>query len=145
VSARLKRRCVVAAGLAAPLAGLPQAARAAMARRTLSFPLDHGAHSDARTEWWYVTGWLGDSETSTPRYGFQVTFFRSRTGLAQGNPSRFAARQLLFAHAAVSDLAAGRLRHAQRIARCKRLTIAAGRGSHRYDPHSYRRVAPGAQ
>ena len=24
--------------------------------RTLTFPADHGAHPDFRTEWWYVTG-----------------------------------------------------------------------------------------
>jgi predicted secreted hydrolase len=37
--------------------------------------------------------------------------------MADDQPSRFAARQLVFAHAAVTDLAAGRLRHDQRIAR----------------------------
>ncbi|HSM20595.1 MAG TPA: carotenoid 1,2-hydratase, partial [Rubrivivax sp.] len=25
--------------------------------RALEFPRDHGAHLDARTEWWYATGW----------------------------------------------------------------------------------------
>ncbi len=70
--------------------------------RVLQFPRDHGAHLGARTEWWYITGWLGTE--SRPVGGFQVTFFRSRTGVAQGHPSRFAARQLLFAHAAVTVL-----------------------------------------
>lgn len=84
--------------------------------RALVFPRDHGAHPAARTEWWYATGWLG-SETA-PTSGFQLTFFRSRTGLAAGNPSRFAARQLLFAHAAVTTLGpAPKHRHDQRIAR----------------------------
>ena len=59
----------------------------------------------------------GPAGDATPRYGFQVTFFRSRTGLAADNPSRFAARQLLFAHAAVTDLARRRHQHDQRIAR----------------------------
>jgi predicted secreted hydrolase len=70
--------------------------------RTLSFPQDHGAHLSTRTEWWYATGWLGSE--AAPTHGFQITFFRSRTGLASGNASRFAARQLLFAHAAVTAL-----------------------------------------
>ena len=37
----------------------------------LRFPMDHGAHPDFRTEWWYVTGHAraGDRE-----FGFQVTF-----------------------------------------------------------------------
>ena len=85
--------------------------------RVLSFPRDHGAHVGARTEWWYLTGWLG-SETR-PVAGFQVTFFRSRTGLAADSPSRFAARHLLFAHAALIRLegADARHEHDQRIVR----------------------------
>ena len=85
------------------------------AGRALAFPHDHGAHLQARTEWWYATGWLGSP--ATPTHGFQITFFRSRTGLADGNPSRFAARHLLFAHAAVTQLATRRHAHDQRIAR----------------------------
>ena len=91
--------------------------------RVLRFPRDHGAHLGARTEWWYATGWLvageaePDAATVQPAYGFQITFFRSRTGLAEGLKSRFAARQLLFAHAAVTDLAARKHRHTQAIAR----------------------------
>ena len=72
--------------------------------RSLQFPRDHGAHPASAIEWWYATGWLGSPDA--PRLGFQITFFRSRTGLAEGNASRFAARQLLFAHAALTDLAA---------------------------------------
>lgn len=85
--------------------------------RVLQFPRDHGAHLGARTEWWYVTGWLGTE--AQPAGGFQVTFFRSRTGVAVGHPSRFAARQLLFAHAALTVLGPGGGRHVhdQRIVR----------------------------
>lgn len=105
----MKRRALL-------LAGLPIGVQAQIRRgRLLTFPRDHGVHLDAGTEWWYATGWLGSE--STPRFGFQLTFFRSRTGLADGVASRFAARQLLFAHAAVTDLAAPRHLHAQRIAR----------------------------
>ncbi len=91
--------------------------------RALEFPRDHGAHLAARTEWWYATGWAGTERE--PAYGFQVTFFRSRTGLAADNPSRFAARQLLFAHAAVTDLGARRHHHDQRIARWSGAPLAA--------------------
>jgi predicted secreted hydrolase len=110
------------AQVAALTAAWPQ--RAAQAEgvqrgRVLVFPRDHGAHPETRTEWWYATGWLGQAEQ--PTHGFQVTFFRSRTGLAQDNTSRFAARQLLFAHAAVTVLGAGgkpgQHLHDQRIAR----------------------------
>lgn len=98
--------------------------------RALRFPRDFGAHPGSRTEWWYVTGWLlptsvalpppGAGEPPAPALGFQITFFRSRTDVARDHPSRFAARQLLFAHAAITDLrdpARPRLRHDQRIAR----------------------------
>ncbi len=67
----------------------------------LTFPADEGAHPQFRTEWWYVTGWLED-ETAHP-LGFQVTFFRSRPGVAEASESRFAPKQLLFAHAALAD------------------------------------------
>jgi predicted secreted hydrolase len=83
--------------------------------RALRFPRDHGAHLGAAIEWWYVTGDL--REPGGRRHGFQITFFRSRTGLAEGLDSRFAARHLLFAHAALTDLGAGTHLHAQRIAR----------------------------
>ncbi len=54
---------------------------------------------------------------NAPALGFQVTFFRSRVPGAQGLESRLAARQLLFAHAAVTDVKGQKLWHDQRIAR----------------------------
>ncbi len=81
----------------------------------IRLPRDHGAHPDYRTEWWYVTGWLRTPDGKP--LGFQVTFFRSRPAIASGNPSAFAPRQVLFAHAALSDPAAAKLLHDQRVAR----------------------------
>jgi predicted secreted hydrolase len=40
-----------------------------------------------------------------------------RPGLGESNPSRFAARQILFGHAAIADPRHGKLRHAERSAR----------------------------
>ena len=106
--------------------------------RPLRFPADHGAHRDTHVEWWYVTGWLRrgsgsassfravDEDTRRPDFGFQVTFFRTRTGITASSASRFAARQLVFAHAALTDLGAAApsgkgagspLLHDQRIGR----------------------------
>ncbi|MBK1724914.1 lipocalin-like domain-containing protein [Thiocystis violacea] len=79
------------------------------------FPDDQGAHPTFRTEWWYVTGWLSLPDGSP--LGFQCTFFRVRTGVGEDNPSAFAPRQLILAHAAIADPGLGRLRHAQRSAR----------------------------
>jgi len=82
----------------------------------LSLPRDHGSHPAFRTEWWYVTGWLRTEAGED--LGFQVTFFRSRPGTAEpGNPSAFTPRQVIIAHAAISDVGRGRLWHDQRIAR----------------------------
>ena len=118
---------LAAAGAGWRLAAAPAAAaqssttRSVQRGRVLAFPADHGAHLAARTEWWYATGWLSApgaaASMAAPTHGFQLTFFRSRTGLAQDNPSRFAARHLLFAHAALTSLASGQHRHDQRIAR----------------------------
>ena len=82
--------------------------------RTLQFPRDHGSHPDLRTEWWYITGHL---DAAGAPWGFQITFFRSRVEGTQDMQSAFAAKQLLFAHAAVTDVRGGRLLHDQRIAR----------------------------
>ena len=75
------------------------------------FPRDHGAHPEYRIEWWYVTGWLDGP------LGFQITFFRARPEDESANPSSFNPRQILFAHAALSDPKRGRLLHDQRAAR----------------------------
>lgn len=80
----------------------------------MQFPRDEGSHPAFRLEWWYVTGWLLDAGKPL---GFQVTFFRARPQSRHVNPSRFAPRQILVAHAALSDPSQGRLLHAQRSAR----------------------------
>ena len=86
-----------------------------LASDAVVLPRDFGSHPAYRTEWWYVTGWVNAADDRT--FGFQVTFFRNRPGVAEDNPSRFAPRQLLFAHAALADPQIGHLRHDQRTAR----------------------------
>jgi predicted secreted hydrolase len=81
---------------------------------SLAFPRDHGSHPSFRTEWWYITG---HARSGAREFGFQVTFFRTRVDGTQGMRSRFAAKQLVFAHAAVTDVSGGKLLHDQRIAR----------------------------
>ena len=101
------------------LAGLPLGAWAAKVSYPavrpgyrFAFPRDEGAHPGFRTEWWYVTGWLGEAT------GFQVTFFRARPQEEDAaNPSAFNPRQILLAHAALSDPRRGRLVHDERASR----------------------------
>ncbi len=107
----MRRRPLLAAFAALALPSLPAWA---LPPRVLTFPRDHGAHPELRTEWWYVTG---HARSGTREFGFQVTFFRSRVDGTQAMASKLAARQLIFAHAAVTDLQGGKLWHDQRIAR----------------------------
>jgi predicted secreted hydrolase len=83
--------------------------------RPLVFPRDHGTHNETRTEWWYLTGHAQDAAGRA--FGFQVTFFRSRVEGTHTLPGRLVARQLLFAHAAITDVQAGQLWHDERLAR----------------------------
>lgn len=93
----------------------------------IELPRDEGSHPPFKTEWWYVTGWLEDSSGSP--LGFQLTFFRSRTGIDDDNPSRFALRQVLFAHLAISDPKRGSLLHHEKSARPGFGLAAAAEGS----------------
>ena len=108
-SLRLSRRSLLLAALAAGPAAW------ALPPRTLQFPRDFGSHPDLRTEWWYITGHAKNA--AGREFGFQVTFFRSRVEATQHMRSAFAAKNLVFAHAAVTDLAGRVLLHDQRIAR----------------------------
>ncbi len=125
-----RREALAWPALAAGLAALPSASWA-LPKKTLRFPRDAGAHNDFTTEWWYITGYANAASTggassgtsSGPNtrqpaaLGFQVTFFRRRVTGTQGMQSRLAAKQLLFAHAAVTDVQGKKLWHDQRIAR----------------------------
>lgn len=68
----------------------------------LTFPQDHGAHPEYRTEWWYYTGNL--ETPAGEALGFQLTFFRS--ALTPSMPARasdMASNQVYMGHFAVSD------------------------------------------
>ena len=103
--------CCVSALLSAAEPGYPRVTPGV----ALQFPRDHGSHPDFRLEWWYLTGWLTTADHQP--LGFQITFFRVRPQPGNANPSAFAPRQLMIAHAAISDPARGRLWSDQRIAR----------------------------
>ena len=114
----LQRRALLFMALAAGPSTLAWAAPSTSELRPLRFPRDFGSHPEWRTEWWYITGHAEVPDAGGSRaFGFQVTFFRSRIDAAQGLRSAFAAKQLIFAHAAITDLKGQRLRHDQRIAR----------------------------
>jgi predicted secreted hydrolase len=90
------------------------------------FPRDHGPHPGYHTEWWYYTGNL--QAKGGERYGFQLTFFRSRPTPANAekpqpepNGSQYTSawrtQQVYLAHAALTDIGSKRFLHKEQIAR----------------------------
>jgi predicted secreted hydrolase len=104
---------IVLAAVALPAPGAEY--RRALPGYRYSFPRDHGAHGDFRTEWWYYTGHLAAEDGR--RFGYQLTFFRSAVEQQGANPSRWAARNLFLAHFAVSDVKGRKLYLGERLAR----------------------------
>ena len=82
----------------------------------LRFPRDFGVHPDFKTEWWYITGFT-QTDKASGGFGFQLTFFRSKVASTEDSTSKLAAKHLLFAHAAVSNVQSKTLHSDQRIAR----------------------------
>ncbi len=96
---------------AGPVEGEGAGFLAADPRHRWSFPRDHRSHPGYRNEWWYFTGLLEAVDEPGRRFGYQLTFFR--VGLVPGRPpldSAWAASDAVMAHAAVTDLTAGRHR-----------------------------------
>lgn len=113
--AKLMFAVLLAALIVSPLRAAPPEFAQVVPGKALDFPRDFGAHPDFRTEWWYVTGWLTTPDKKP--MGFQITFFRFASAQDSANPSSFAPKQLIIAHAALSDPAMGKLQHAQKSAR----------------------------
>jgi predicted secreted hydrolase len=134
--------CAVAMVAAAQPAAQGQPAAAAgfaqaLSSQPLVFPRDHGPHPRFRQEWWYLTGNLDAAEGA--RFGFELTFFRialapegATASRPQGpavaaQPSAWRTRQIYVAHFAITDVARGRFRSAQRLER-DALGLAGARG-----------------
>jgi predicted secreted hydrolase len=119
---------------AAPPAILDPAAHAgggeftqALAPRAFEFPGDHGPHPGFRQEWWYLTGNL--DATDGERFGFELTFFRvallppaapaaaAAAATRAGPASAWRTREIYVAHFAITDVARGRFRFQQKLAR----------------------------
>jgi len=84
--------------------------------RSWSFPRDHGAHPEYRTEWWYFTGCLLDAYGN--RYGYQLTFFRQ--GIRKELPVQstpWSVRDVFLAHFALTDLSSKTFRWTERASR----------------------------
>jgi len=90
-----------------------------------TFPRDHGAHPEYKTEWWYYTGHLRTDDGR--RFGFELTFFR--VGVAQGQTeSRWDLRHLMPAHFAITDAGGKSFRYYERLNRASPFTADAAEG-----------------
>lgn len=87
--------------------------------RNFSFPRDHGAHPEFKTEWWYLTGHLEAPDERT--FGFQWTVFRVGISAPESpqpaNASPWRTRELYFGHLAISDLKAKKFYFGESAAR----------------------------
>jgi predicted secreted hydrolase len=82
-----------------------------------TFPRDHGAHPNFKTEWWYFTGNLHDTQQGR-HFGYQLTLFRQGIQFTPAQTtSRWAVRDIYFGHFTISDLAAEKFHVAERISR----------------------------
>jgi predicted secreted hydrolase len=93
-----------------------------------SFPRDHGAHDEYKTEWWYYTGHL---ETDAgKRYGFELTFFRVGIVPPGGaTATRWDLRNLSLAHFAISDIDGNDFRYYEKLNRSSPFTAGAAVGA----------------
>jgi predicted secreted hydrolase len=81
-----------------------------------SFPRDHGAHPEFKTEWWYLTGNL-DDENGNP-YGYELTFFRHGLQPVATQPdSAWSIRDISFAHLAITDVRSRRFLFSEKLSR----------------------------
>ncbi len=90
--------------------------REALPGYVYSFPADHFAHPDFRTEWWYYTGNVVD--TKGGKFGFELVFFRVAKNREENpNPSAWRADDVYLAHAALTDIAGKHFYYSERTNR----------------------------
>ncbi|HVF11053.1 MAG TPA: lipocalin-like domain-containing protein [Abditibacteriaceae bacterium] len=80
------------------------------------FPRDHAAHPAHQTEWWYYTGHL--QSAAGRRFGYELTFFRhALLPQLKNRPSKWAIRDLILAHFAITDETGRRFYYTDRASR----------------------------
>ncbi len=79
------------------------------------FPRDHNSHPAYATEWWYYTGHLQSKDGR--KFGYQLTWFRTALAPTIDRKSAWAARDLMFAHFALTDENGNKFYFSDRIGR----------------------------
>lgn len=88
--------------------------RTALPGYRYEFPRDDFAHPEFQTEWWYTTGNLQSADGH--KFGFELTFFRQAVDREKAG-SIWDAKDLYFAHFALSDLSERQFYHQERTNR----------------------------
>jgi predicted secreted hydrolase len=84
--------------------------------RVWSFPRDHGAHPEYRTEWWYFTGIVAGADGR--RFGYQLTFFRQGIVTVPADPGNpWSVRDLHLAHFTLTDVRERAFLFGERVSR----------------------------
>lgn len=83
--------------------------------KVFTFPQDHGAHPDFRSEWWYLTANLHDEVGND--YGVQFTLFRLGATPNHSLPDSWIIHQSYMAHAALSKPLSNQFLFEQRFSR----------------------------
>jgi predicted secreted hydrolase len=103
---------------AEPKAQLQKDFRLALPGYTYSFPRDHAAHPEFRTEWWYFTGHLRNPQDVNFRFGYELTFFRNALRAKPiTEKSSWSLRDLYFAHFAITDISQKKFFHSEKVNR----------------------------
>jgi len=104
-----------ASDLATLLGGGNDQFKRASPSQPVRLPMDHAAHPDYRTEWWYLTGHLKDEQGR--EYGMQWTLFRQgiEQKIVSDNP--WLTPQLWLAQFAITDLSKGTHHQDERTSR----------------------------
>ena len=88
----------------------------AVVSREFSFPNDHGAHPNYRSEWWYFTGNVYDENHRN--YAFDITIFRFGLEPSMSDAAdSLRASQIFLGHFAISDVQAERYLNAEKYSR----------------------------
>jgi predicted secreted hydrolase len=83
--------------------------------RQFVFPADHGLHPGFRSEWWYLTAVLEDSEGR--EFGMQYTLFKQALSPAPTGTGSWHTGLAFMAHLALTDVSGKGHLHEQRFAR----------------------------
>ncbi len=88
----------------------------ALTPQKFTFPIDHGPHNLYRTEWWYFTGNL--KNTQGRQFGYELTFFRfALNPETPESKSAWRSNQLYMAHLTLTDVEKSRFYTDERFSR----------------------------